>query len=262
MSLRDLIVTRPPSTRTSARTPSHFISYAQCSSSFGRLPSVASIGRTSSGIGCQSSRDGASMRWIIQFLPPVWNSTNLPSVRSPCSTTLTSRSVHFSVSYVPWSQIVTWPAPYSPWPMLPSNVPYSSGWSSTWTARWLRFGSSGTPLGTAHETSTPSRSRRKSQCSEVAWCSWTTNESPFLRRGLRRRGIGSLVRLGSRLRRYSSSGAMVSPSCCAYASTARQAPSTMAARSAVVVVILGHLAMLLNRVGRLGLQGKGVLRLL
>src|SRR5438477_9945759 len=31
------------------------------------------------------------------------------------------------------------------------------------------------PLGTAQETSTPSRSRRKSQCRRRAWCSWTTN---------------------------------------------------------------------------------------
>src|ERR1039458_4126452 len=30
------------------------------------------------------------------------------------------------------------------------------------------------PLGTAQETSTPSRSRRRSQCKAVAWCSWTT----------------------------------------------------------------------------------------
>src|SRR5437763_9948685 len=30
------------------------------------------------------------------------------------------------------------------------------------------------PFGTAHETATPSRSRRRSQCRRVALCSWTT----------------------------------------------------------------------------------------
>ncbi len=36
------------------------------------------------------------------------------------------------------------------------------------------LGSSGIPLGTAHEASTPSCSRRRSQCRRVAECSWTT----------------------------------------------------------------------------------------
>ena len=40
-----------------------------------------------------------------------------------------------------------------------------------------RLGSSGIPLGTAHEASTPSRSRRRSQCSRRAWCSWTTKRA-------------------------------------------------------------------------------------
>ena len=41
-------------------------------------------------------------------------------------------------------------------------------------ARLLRLYDGGTPRGTAQLTSTPSRSRRKSQCSAVAWCSWIT----------------------------------------------------------------------------------------
>ena len=82
---------------------------------------------------------------------------------------------HFSASYVPRSQIVIVPAPYWPLGISPWNSRYSSGWSSVRTARWLRLGSSGMPLGTAHEASTPSCSSRRSQCRRVAWCSWTTN---------------------------------------------------------------------------------------
>src|SRR5918992_4167139 len=87
---------------------------------------------------------------------------------------MTSRFVHFSVSYVPRSQMVIVPAPYSPRGMSPSNVAYSSGWSSVCTARWLVFGSRGIPLGTAQDTSTPPRSSRRSQCRDRAWCSWIT----------------------------------------------------------------------------------------
>src|SRR5918995_186777 len=70
------------------------------------------------------------------------------------------------------------PPPYSPLGMSPSNSRYSSGWSSVWTARWLRFGSGGMPRGTAHDSSTPSCSRRRSQCRRRAWCSWITNRPP------------------------------------------------------------------------------------
>ena len=38
-------------------------------------------------------------------------------------------------------------------------------------------GSVGRPLGTAQDASTPSRSRRTSQCSRRAWCSWMTKRS-------------------------------------------------------------------------------------
>ncbi len=41
-------------------------------------------------------------------------------------------------------------------------------------ARLFRFVECGMPRGTAQLTSTPSRSRRRSQCSAVAWCSWMT----------------------------------------------------------------------------------------
>ena len=58
--------------------------------------------------------------------------------------------------------IVTSPAPYSPAGMRPSKPPYSRGWSSVCTARWLCLRSVGTPLGIAQLTSTPSCSSRKS----------------------------------------------------------------------------------------------------
>src|SRR5690242_5973966 len=117
---------------------------------------------------------------------------------------MTSRPLHFTGSYVPSSQIVTVPPPYSPFGISPANLKYSSGWSSTWTARWFCLGSGGMPLGTAHETPTPSFSSRRSQCRARAWCSWTTN------RGAREaffgtRAPGSGVLLKSRLASYSAS---------------------------------------------------------
>src|SRR5438270_13900755 len=60
------------------------------------------------------------------------------------------------------------------------------------------------PLGTAHDTPTPSFSSRKSQCSRRAWCSWTTNRGALvsLRGTLAPR---SGVRLKSRFASYSAS---------------------------------------------------------
>src|SRR5438105_14096541 len=60
------------------------------------------------------------------------------------------------------------------------------------------------PLGTAHDTPTPSFSSRKSQCSRRAWCSWTTNRGALVSlRGTLAPGSG--VRLKSRLASYSAS---------------------------------------------------------
>src|SRR5487761_1041871 len=88
--------------------------------------------------------------------------------------------------------------------MSPAKLMYPRGWSSTWTARWFFLGSAGTPLGTAHETSTPSRSSRKSQCRRRAWCSCTTNRGALVSlRGTLAPGSG--VFLKSRLASYSAS---------------------------------------------------------
>ena len=77
--------------KASARTPSHFISSAQFPSSGGGVgQDVASIGRIPAGNGWRS-------RWIIHWLPLVWNSANSPLTRRPCSRTLTSSGAHFSV---------------------------------------------------------------------------------------------------------------------------------------------------------------------
>src|SRR3954454_22952996 len=67
----------------------------------------------------------------------------------------------------------------------------------------MRFspGSSGMPFGTAQETATPSRSRRRSQWSRVALCSWTTKR--FLAESAPGSGPGSGVAPKLRLRRYS-----------------------------------------------------------
>src|SRR5436853_2354469 len=60
------------------------------------------------------------------------------------------------------------------------------------------------PLGTAHDTPTPSFSSRKSQCRRRAWCSCTTNRGALASlRGTLAPGSG--VRLKSRLASYSAS---------------------------------------------------------
>src|SRR5207248_6724157 len=78
----------------------------------------------------------------------------------------------------------------------------SSGWSSVWTALRFSPGSSGMPFGTAHDTATPSRSSRRSQCSRVALCSWTTKRAPA---ALPLSPAGSEVSPKSRFPRYSAS---------------------------------------------------------
>src|SRR4051794_33969699 len=73
----------------------------------------------------------------------------------------------------------------------------------------MRFspGTSGMPFGTAQETATPSRSRRRSQCSRVALCSCTTKR--FAAGESSRPGPGSGVAAKSRFRRYSVSWSLV-----------------------------------------------------
>src|SRR3954468_10501006 len=88
--------------------------------------------------------------------------------------------------------------------MTPSQVRYSSGWSSVCTAIRFSPGTSGMPFGTAHETATPSRSRRRSQCRRVALCSWTTKRLSLAASAPVGPGSGEAPK--SRLRRYSSSG--------------------------------------------------------
>src|SRR5690349_18291666 len=67
----------------------------------------------------------------------------------------------------------------------------------------MRFspGTSGIPFGTAHDTATPSRSRRRSQCRRVALCSWTTKRAPASAPPSPEAGSGEALK--SRLRRYS-----------------------------------------------------------
>ena len=74
------------------------------------------MGASAPGSGRHPSNGKASIRWIIQFLPSVRNSTNRPceSGSDPERTTFTSRSVQVSTVYDPRSQIVIDPPPYSP----------------------------------------------------------------------------------------------------------------------------------------------------
>src|SRR5438552_9738233 len=64
--------------------------------------------------------------------------------------------------YVPMSQTMTVPPPYSPSGITPSKRAYPRGWSSTAIARRLSAGLSDGPFGTAQDTRTPPASRRKS----------------------------------------------------------------------------------------------------
>src|SRR4029450_6517375 len=58
--------------------------------------------------------------------------------------------------------------------MTPSKSAYSTGWSSTSTARRFSAGSGEGPWGTAHDFRTPPHSRRKSKCRRRAACFCTT----------------------------------------------------------------------------------------
>src|SRR3954470_18832046 len=73
----------------------------------------------------------------------------------------------------------------------------------------MRFspGTSGMPFGTAQDTATPSRSRRRSQCSRVALCSCTTKRAPAP--ASVSAGAGSGVAPKSRFARYSPSSSGV-----------------------------------------------------
>jgi len=166
LPFRLVSVASPPETRPTARKPSHFTSKTQPSLVGSSAASVASIGRYSArfaGFDVPSSR----LRMMSQFfgspLSFAGTSAQVPSSRSPCSRTVSPPSFFSSTSsYVPLSQISTVPAPYCPFGISPSKPAYSSGWSSTWTARCCCPGSSGTPFGTAQLASAPARSRRKS----------------------------------------------------------------------------------------------------
>src|SRR5438270_278964 len=90
--------------------------------------------------------------------------------------------------------------------MMPSKSPYSSGWSSTWTARRLSARLGEGPFGTAQDRSTPSISRRRSQWSRRAACIWTTNRPPAEEAVGAARAPGSGVWSRERFARYVLSG--------------------------------------------------------
>src|SRR5699024_7068512 len=103
----------------------------------------------------------------LHCAPAILSGGDLPR-RTPVPCSL------FSIAIGPVSQVSTVPPPYSPAGISPANLAYSRGWSSVRTASRFSFSSSGGPLGTAHETSTPPRSRRRSQCSRRASWRWIT----------------------------------------------------------------------------------------
>src|SRR3954462_8559158 len=115
------------------------------------------------------------------------------------------------------------PAPYWPLGIGPWTTRNSSGWSSVRTALRLRLGSSGMPLGIAHEASVPSCSRRRSQCRRVAWGSCTTKRPAAAGSPSAAPPAGSGVSVKARFARYS-------------------ARRSLAIRSAVAVLFLVGLA--------------------
>ena len=70
------------------------------------------------------------MKRPFSFSPKIRNFS------SPSWMARTGSSVGASGSYVPQSQTMTSPPPYSPRGMTPSKSKYSIGWSSTWTRRY------------------------------------------------------------------------------------------------------------------------------
>src|SRR5262249_19435122 len=100
--------------------------------------------------------------------PRVRTSAHEPRSFFPCRANLKSPFVNaastsaLSGVHVPLSHTITVPPPYSPSGITPSNPPYSTGWSSTCSASRFTAGSSDGPFGTAHDSSTPFHSSRKS----------------------------------------------------------------------------------------------------
>jgi hypothetical protein len=90
----------PPSTKAPTRRPPQPNSIAQVvpERAGNRERFTGNIGSTDAGSGCHVGSAGGSIRCTIQSRSLVWNSTYRPVTRVPCSTILTSRSVHFSVS--------------------------------------------------------------------------------------------------------------------------------------------------------------------
>ena len=97
-SLRDMIRIRPPSTYDTARTPSHLNSKAHSSSSEGRSPAVASMGRTSAGSDSHPAGAG-SILWIIHWSPLVQKNAKRP-------VDLLAVEVHFHLPIGPLELVV------------------------------------------------------------------------------------------------------------------------------------------------------------
>ena len=96
--MRDVIRTRPPSTASNARIPSHFISYTQPGAPSGGSAATASIGRRSVGTAVRVGSSGGLIRCSIHCLASVRNRAYLPWTRSPWKVTITSSSRSFSGS--------------------------------------------------------------------------------------------------------------------------------------------------------------------
>ena len=137
LPFRLVSVTSPPDTVTIARKPSHFGSKTQ--------PSPT--GSASAAIAPASARSGRPRRRRRPCAGGASSSDRRRATPARASTRRrgapraaapSGRRLCFSSrrSYVPRSQISTVPAPYSPAGIMPSKSAYSSGWSSTCTARW------------------------------------------------------------------------------------------------------------------------------
>ena len=135
-----------------------------------------------SGIGWRSGSSGGSMRWIIQSLPGGSPLRLLERKQPVAAAQALAVERDLDLVVVELVGLVRAAVPDAhlarrrtrPWGCRPRTRGTRAGGPRCGRRAGSPCGSSGMPLGIAHEAATPSCSRRRSQCSRVAWCSWTT----------------------------------------------------------------------------------------
>lgn len=104
----------------------------------------------------------------------------LPETLPPKSWKVILYAFQRLATHSPWSQILTFPAPYLPRGISPSKIPKLRPWSSTWTANWRILGEWVKDFRNTQLLNTPFFSRRKSYWCVLTKCSWMTNLGLFI----------------------------------------------------------------------------------